>query len=433
LCCRNIFRHEEALLSGLALYRENATAPISVPDSGALSRTVKDQNTTSMPLTYYLRVEGYITPKLAYTLVVSSVAGTPSAPFTLGLTANSYTVSESGRTAKIGVSRTDTVTAATVDYATSDTAGLANCNVFNGVASARCDYATSVGTLRFAPGETSKTIYVPLVDDNYTEGNESFTLTLSNPSGANLGGISAATITLLDDPNWSINPLDEPAFFITQHYIDFLGREHDDAGYQAWMRILYTCPNGDIRCDRTEVSSAFFRSEEFQSRGYFIYRFYSAVGKIPTYNLFIPDLAKVSGYLSPEQLEANKVAFVNEFMGRADYQTKYGAITDNAAYVNALLSTVGLPSHPGRQGWVNALNAGTSRAVVLRQVVESGEVYTKYYNEAFVIMQYFGYLRRDADISYLQWIQTMNQTNGDYRTMINGFLNSLEYRQRFAP
>ena len=69
----------------------------------------------------------------------------------------------------------------------------------------------------------------------------------------------------------------------------------------------------------------------------------------------------------------------------------------------------------------------------MRQLVESSEVFNKYFNEAFVIMQYFGYLRRSADISYLQWIQTMNSNGGDYRTMINGFLNSAEYRQRFGP
>ena len=72
-----------------------------------------------------------------------------------------------------------------------------------------------------------------------------------------------------------------------------------------------------------------------------------------------------------------------------------------------------------------------TQAQVLRALVESSEVYQKYYNEGFVIMQYFGYLRRDADGSYVNWIQTMNNTNGDYRTMINGFVNSLEYRGRF--
>ena len=187
-------------------------------------------------------------------------------------------------------------------------------------------------------------------------------------------------------------------------------------------------------CDRIEVSSAFFRSEEFQSRAYFTYRFYSAVGRIPLYNDFMPDFAKVSGFLSAQQLEENKVAFVNEFITRPDFQTKYGALTDPTAYIDALLQTVGLPNHPGRAGWIAGLTNGSlTRAQVLRSLVESGEVYQKYYTEAFVIMQYFGYLRRSADISYLNWIQTMNSNGGDYRVMINGFLNSQEYRQRFGP
>ena len=63
-------------------------------------------------------------------------------------------------------------------------------------------------------------------------------------------------------------------------------------------------------------------------------------------------------------------------------------------------------------------------------VAESQEVGSKFYNKAFVAMQYFGYLRRDPDILYLNWIDTLNQT-GDYRTMVNGFVNSIEYRQRF--
>jgi hypothetical protein len=69
---------------------------------------------------------------------------------------------------------------------------------------------------------------------------------------------------------------------------------------------------------------------------------------------------------------------------------------------------------------------------VLRQLAESAEAYSKFYNEAFVVMQYFGYLRRDPDIFYLDWIKTMDQNPANYRGMIDGFMNSLEYRQRFG-
>jgi hypothetical protein len=65
-------------------------------------------------------------------------------------------------------------------------------------------------------------------------------------------------------------------------------------------------------------------------------------------------------------------------------------------------------------------------------MAESPEVYNKYYNQAFVVMQYFGYLRRQPDALYLTWIAHLDAT-GDYRSMINGFMNSIEYRARFGP
>jgi len=67
--------------------------------------------------------------------------------------------------------------ASSVDYATSDTAGV-NCGTTNGAASSRCDYLTTLGTLHFLPNEASRTISIPIVDDSYAEGNESFTFTL---------------------------------------------------------------------------------------------------------------------------------------------------------------------------------------------------------------------------------------------------------------
>ena len=60
----------------------------------------------------------------------------------------------------------------TVDYATAD-----------GTATAGADYTETSGTLSFAPGETAKTVPVPVLDDAHDEGEETFTLTLSNPTG----------------------------------------------------------------------------------------------------------------------------------------------------------------------------------------------------------------------------------------------------------
>jgi hypothetical protein len=369
--------------------------------------------------------------------IADFTANSVAQPSRIQLSQANYSAGEASGNIAITVNRSDATSVANVDYTTSDTAGLTTCNTSNGNASSRCDYATSIGTLRFAAGEASKTIYIPLVDDAYAEGTESLTLKLSNPSGADLGAATTATVTISDNETApaASNPIDQTAFFVREHYIDFLGREPDATGLAGWQDILNNCGVTIAQpCDRIEVSAGFFRSPEFQARGYFIYRFYSAVGKIPLYEGFMPDFAKVSGFLSEQQLEENKVAFVNEFMTRTDFQNKYGALTDPTAYVDALLQTVGLPNHPGRAGWIAGLTNGSlSRAQVLRSLVESTQVYQKYYNEAFVIMQYFGYLRRSADISYLNWVQTMNNNGGDYRIMINGFLNSAEYRNRFAP
>jgi hypothetical protein len=99
--------------------------------------------------------------------------------------------------------------------------------------------------------------------------------------------------------------------------------------------------------------------------------------------------------------------------------------------VDAILTTAGVEL-PQREQLITELRDGKlTRAEVLRAIVESAEVDTRFYNESFVVMQYFGYLRRDPDILYLDWIKTLDET-GDYRIMVNGFLNSHEYRGRFG-
>jgi hypothetical protein len=182
------------------------------------------------------------------------------------------------------------------------------------------------------------------------------------------------------------------------------------------------------------VAQGFVRSPEFQTRGYFIYRAFKTLGRIAHYNEFIPDMASVSGFLSAQDLEAAKEAYIQIFMNRQEFKTLYDPTLNNpTAYVDKLLQSVQLPGHPGRNAWIAGLTNNTlTRAQVLRQLVDSNELHTAYVNEGFIIMNYFGFLRRDADAAYNQWIDIFNHTNDD-RIIINGFLNSLEYRFRFGP
>ena len=102
--------------------------------------------------------------------------------------AANYSVAENGGSAIVSVSRSgDTSQPATVHYATSD-----------GTATAGSDYTSTSGDLAFAPGQTTKTFNVQILDDNTYEGNETFTVTLSSPVGADLGR-SVAVVTIVEN------------------------------------------------------------------------------------------------------------------------------------------------------------------------------------------------------------------------------------------
>ncbi len=323
--------------------------------------------------------------------------------------------------------------AASVGFATNDAAGLTNCNVFNGVASPRCDYPVTIGTLQFAAGETSKSFSIAIIDDSYAEGTENFTVNLNNPSGATLGTQSTTTVMIVDNETTTgPNPIDNTNFFVRQQYLDFLGREPDPPGFAGWTSTINNCSGDTTQCDRIHVSQLFFQSQEFQERGYFVYRFYPvAFGRKPDYAEFVPDLASVSGFLDNNQLEAAKVAFIASFMARPAFANTYNPLT-NTQYVDALLNTAGMTLST-RQAMIDGLNNSTlTRAVVLRQIVESTEVSTRYNHQAYAVMEYFGYLRRQPDGFYLQWIADLDANNNP-RGMVTGFVTSAEYRQRFGP
>lgn len=228
------------------------------------------------------------------------------------------------------------------------------------------------------------------------------------------------------------NPIDDTRFFVRQHYLDFLNREPEADGWAAWIRVLTNCAANDTRCDRIEVSSSFFRSPEFQTRGYFAYRFYAvALGRLPRYAEFLQDVPRLSS-TTLAQLEQRKVDFSNEFVTRPEFRQTFDSLS-NRDYVERLLQTAGVQLS-SKESLIAALDAGTkTRAQVLREIVESNEVYATQFNPAFVAMQYFGYLRRDPEQpGYNNWLRVINANPNDYRIMVNGFVNSTEYRARFG-
>jgi Tol biopolymer transport system component len=254
---------------------------------------------------------------------------------------------------------------------------------------------------------------------------------------------------LLTNPS---NSIDDAQFFVRQHYLDFLNREPDAGGLAYWTNRITEC-GSDARCiheRRIGVSAAFFIEQEFQDTGYFVDRFYKAsFGRQPNFAEFTADRSKVIGGSS---LEANKQAFADEWVQRQAFRDAYPITMSNTEVVNKVFDTAGLTASSydaQRQQEIQTMNAGGSRALVLRDVIEIPDFknipdandprYSELkqisqYNAAFVLMQYFGYLHRDVDQSgYDFWLDVLNNREpNNYRGMVCSFLTSSEYQLRFG-
>jgi photosystem II stability/assembly factor-like uncharacterized protein len=385
-----------------------------------------------------------------------------STPATLQFAAANFNSDESVGGATVTVTRAGTTTnAASVDYATTDDPAAVRCDdttTAPGVAFARCDYATAIDTLTFAPGEQSKTFNISLIDDAHVEGAETVRLRLFNYVGASAGTQSTATLTITDtDAPGAPNPVLQTPFFVRMQYLDFLSRE-PEAG-EPWSGVLNRCPNvfnldaqsPSALCDRIIVSQSFFGSPEFRLKGFYAFTFYRvAFGRRPAYEEIIPDMRSVTGATAAEVYQKRAAHSVN-FTARAEFKEVYDALND-AAFVDALLDRYGLqsittpdPANPEggtkvvltRATLISRLGApgaqSLTRAQVLRAIVESDEVGTAEYNRAFVAMQYYGYLRRTPEEDgYQAWLRVINEDPNNVRIMVNGFMNSTEYRLRFG-
>lgn len=374
-----------------------------------------------------------------------------------------YQQVENGCSVTITITRTgDTTGTASVDYETVDDPALVRCDVINGTSYARCDYATRIATANFAPGETSRSFVIPLIDDSYAEGNESFKVKLSNAVGATLSAPATAVITIVDnDAVNGPNPIlagDDAgiSFFVRQHYLDFLGREPEVG--EPWSQILRRCSDQftvdptspSASCDRLAVSSSFFGSPEFLSKGVYTIEFYRvAFNRLPEYVEFASDLRSVVG-ATPAETNLKRAAFADNFVQRPEFQNAFGGMT-NADFVDSLMGRYGLnsittpdpenPDLPAKvtlrtEDLIDVLNHNAAtRAEILRSIVQSDEVGLNVEAiNAFVASQYYGYLRRSPDpAGFNAWVNYLKTHPGDFRTMVHGFMNSIEYRLRFGP
>jgi outer membrane biosynthesis protein TonB len=360
---------------------------------------------------------------------------TPLPNSTIQFSAPSYSATEGCTPVTITVIRSGAnATTATVDYSTAD-----------GSATQHADYEFAAGRLVFNPGETMKTFDVLINEDSYGEGTESLTLNLSNPTGgAILGPDSSVPLNINDNDSstsTTTNVIDDPATFVCEHYHDFLNRQGDSGGQNYWTNEITKC-GSDAACVRSRrigVSGAFFYEQEFQQTGFYVDRVFKAsFGRRPTYVEFMTDRTRLQ---AGSNLDAEKVAYTEEFVQRGEFTGKYSTALSGPDFVDALIKTVkdnsgvDLTSHRGEliTEYNNGANQTDSRARVLRKLVDYAEFMSAEFNPAFVLAEYFGYLRREPDQGgYNFWLNILNTQPNNFRGMICAFITSAEYQDRFG-
>ena len=319
---------------------------------------------------------------------------------------------------------------------TSDGEPLANATVSLDSPTPRKTITDNNGAYRFENVQTNNFYTVTASRVNYTFSPVSRSFSV-------LGNVTDASFSATRDTANSVNAIDSPDIFVRQHYVDFLGREPDESGFNFWSDQILSCA-GDIACierRRVNVSAAYFLSIEFQKIGGLVDALYRAsYNRRPRYAEFMPDAAAVGRDVVvgrgdwARQLEANKEAFIAAWVERPAFRAAFDNLA-NDAFVDTLISHAA-GFNGDRAAMVSGLTNGSlTRAAALRQVTENDGFVGAKSNQMFVMMEYFGYLRRDPDEQgYQFWLNKLNQFNGNFEEaeMVKSFIVSGEYRDRFA-
>ena len=279
------------------------------------------------------------------------------------------------------------------------------------------------------------------------------------PSELFYGNIKVKPLRLRPGTNTPIT-INDADFYVTQQYVDFLSRFPDPSGFNFWQGEITGCGSnaGCIDLKRMHVSAAFFLSIEFKETGFLVYKMHhAAFGDLTNKPVpvrredFMPDTRTIGANVVvgaqgwQQLLNDNKNAFALSFVQRANFQTAFPSNMTAQAFVDKLDNNVGNVLSSGEKADLVAILGATpqdfaKRAQVVRQFAESPNLDSRDFNKAFVLMQYFGYLRRNPDDApdsnydgFNFWLGKLNQFNGDFvqAEMVRAFIVSSEYLNRF--
>jgi hypothetical protein len=279
------------------------------------------------------------------------------------------------------------------------------------------------------------------------------------PSELFYGNIKVKPLRLRPGTNTPIT-INDSDFFVSQQYVDFLSRFPDQSGFNFWNNEITSC-GSDAACieiKRINVSAAFFVSIEFQKTGYLVYKMYEAgFGNLPGKPVpvrredFMPDTRTIgNGVVVGAQgwenlLNNNTNAFALAFVQRPAFTAAFPASMTATQFVDKLDANAGNVLNSTDKANLVAILGGTpsdntKRAQVVRAMAENSNLDSRDFNKAFVLMQYFGYLRRNPDEGndtnfdgYNFWLGKLNQFNGNFvqAEMVKAFIVSGEYLNRF--
>ncbi|MCD8543764.1 MAG: hypothetical protein LRY52_02590 [Sulfurospirillum cavolei] len=167
-----------------SLYANSTCSSTATWSSTILKGNSATTNISVSAGTYTLQLTRNNNRTTGYSISGTFTATTPS----LSISSVSQAEGNSGTSTMSFPVTISSAAAATVSYTTS-----------NGTATAGSDYTSASGTLAFATsGNTTQYINIPIIGDTTIENNETFTVTLSNASGATLS-TATATGTIIND------------------------------------------------------------------------------------------------------------------------------------------------------------------------------------------------------------------------------------------
>ena len=188
----------------------------------------------------------------------------------------------------------------------------------------------------------------------------------------------------------------------------------------------------DSGLSRADLIEVFMDSEEFRFEGKFITQTYLGILTRDA------DYAGFRGWLGALLVGVSREQIVQVFLDSGEFQSRFGSNLTNGQFVERMYNNILLRSSDpgGFNAWVGALNNGQlTKAQMALRFLDSGEFQGLFLsqNRVDISLLYFDMLQRDPDAGgFSYWVEVLS-SGVPLTSVIDGFLNSPEYRAGFKP